>query len=418
MNALDVTRSYINETAQKQGFQRDTLEKVVRLYYVLKDMSETPLFRDNLALKGGTAINLAYFNLPRLSVDIDMDFTRSGKMVDLLPFRKEIKDTLFDLLQSQGYTVGKLGKELHTLDQWTFNYQSIAGNNDHIKVELNYGIRTHILPITNKDIKLNIVSDSGIRIPTLHPCELFATKINALIERAAVRDLFDVYSLSKSEMLSTPKEREMLRKNVVFYQTVGVEGSATKDIDLSKVMDIQPSKIKSQLMPLLPSGKKFFSIDIAKDSVTQYLSSVLTLSTKEQEYLENFSNGIYKPELLFSDPEIIERIAVHPMAMWKTGQTEKGINSDQPLSFAEKEFQEAIKKNDFSRLVELKDKEFIPSLEAIKELKKSAPPQTVIAVQKIFDLPVDLPGLDNIKLAQSNKSVLYLNQEDKVQKEL
>ena len=67
MNPLDVTRSYINEKAKERGFQRDTLEKVVRLYYVLKDMSEIPLLRDNLALKGGTAINLAYFNLPRLS---------------------------------------------------------------------------------------------------------------------------------------------------------------------------------------------------------------------------------------------------------------------------------------------------------------------------------------------------------------
>ena len=59
--------------------------------------------------------------------------------------RKEIKSALFDLLQSRGYTVGKLGKELHTLDQWTFNYRSIAGNNDHIKMELNYGIRNHFL---------------------------------------------------------------------------------------------------------------------------------------------------------------------------------------------------------------------------------------------------------------------------------
>lgn len=212
MNPLDVTRSYINEKAKERGFQRDTLEKVVRLYYVLKDMSEIPLLRDNLALKGGTAINLAYFNLPRLSVDIDMDFTRSGKMEDLRPIRNEIKENLFDLLQSQGYTIGKLGKELHTLDQWTFNYNSVAGNNDHIKIELNYGIRNHILPITERDIQLNIVSDSGIRIPTLHPIELFATKINALIERSAVRDLFDVYSLSKSNMLSSPEERDMLKK--------------------------------------------------------------------------------------------------------------------------------------------------------------------------------------------------------------
>nr|WP_234154454.1 nucleotidyl transferase AbiEii/AbiGii toxin family protein [Bacteroides thetaiotaomicron] len=146
-------------------------------------MSGIPLFRDCFALKGGTAINLVCFNLPRLSVDIDLDFTRFGRMPELLPLRKEIKSALFDLLQSRGYTVGKLGKELHTLDQWTFNYRSIAGNNDHIKMELNYGIRNHFLLVVSKEINPDIVPDAGIRFPTLHPCELFTTKINALIER-------------------------------------------------------------------------------------------------------------------------------------------------------------------------------------------------------------------------------------------
>ena len=317
MDTSDITRSYIIETARKYGFQRDTLEKVIRLYQILKDMSGIPLFRDCFALKGGTAINLVCFNLPRLSVDIDLDFPRFGRMPALLPLRKEIKSALFDLLQSRGYTVGKLGKELHTLDQWTFNYRSIAGNNDHIKMELNYGIRNHFLPVVSKEINLDIVPDAGIRFPTLHPCELFATKINALIERRAVRDLFDVYSLSQSNMLSTLREREMLKKGIVFYQTIGVEGTARKEIDLSGIMDIEPSRIRSQLMPLLPSGKKFFPIDIAKRSTMQYLTSILTLSPREREYMESFSKGIYKPELLFSDPEIIRRITDHPMALWK-----------------------------------------------------------------------------------------------------
>lgn len=404
MNALDITRSHIYGTAQKQGFQRDTLEKVVRLYYVLKDMTEKPLFRDNLALKGGTAINLAYFNLPRLSVDIDMDFTKSGKMSDLLSTRKEIKDNLFDLLLTQGYTINKSGKETHTLDQWIFNYQSIDGNNDHIKVELNYGIRNHILPITEKEIKLDIVSDSGIKVPTLHPYELFATKINALIERTAVRDLFDVYHLTKSNMLLDPEAKEMLKKGIIFYHTIGVEGTPTKDIDLSRIMNVPPSKIKSQLMPLLPSGKKFFPIDDAKDSVTHYLSSVLTLSPTEQKYLENFSKGIYKPELLFSDSLILERIANHPMAIWKIEQIEKAFGTNKELSFGNKEFQEAIKSNDFLKLVKLKNEGFIPSSEAIKSLKDSVPAQTMIAVQKIFNLPLEPSGLEHLKLAQSSKT--------------
>lgn len=332
MNTQDITRSYINETAKKQGFQRDTMEKVIRLYYVLKDISEISLFQDNLALKGGTAINLAYFNLPRLSVDIDMDFTRSGKMSDLLPYRQKIKENLFNLLQSQGYTIGKQGKETHTLDQWIFNYQSVTGNNDHIKIELNYGIRNHIFPIVNKNIELGIVSDDGINVRTLHPCELFATKINALIERAAVRDLFDVYSLSQSDLLSTSEERELLRKSIIFYQTVGVEGTAKKEINISKVMDVPPSKIKSQLLPLLASGHKFFPIDIAKATTIEYLQSVLTLTTKEQEYLDSFSKNIYKPDLLFQDSAIIDRIIHHPMAIWKMQQAQKTVNSDQHIS--------------------------------------------------------------------------------------
>lgn len=397
MNLSDITRSHINETAKERGFQRDTLEKVVRLYYVLKDISEIPIFRDNLALKGGTAINLAYFNLPRLSVDIDMDFTRTGKMEDLRPIRNEIKEKLFELLQSQGYTVGKLGKELHTLDQWTFNYHSVAGNNDHIKIELNYGIRNHILPVTEKEIKLNIVSDPGIQIPTLHPCELFATKINALIERSAVRDLYDVYSLSKSNMLSSPEEREMLKKGIVFYQTIGVEGTPKKGIDLSKITEVSPSKIKSQLMPLLPSGQKFFPIDAAKESTIQFLTSVLTLSPKEQEYMESFSKGIYKPELLFSDKDIISRVDNHPMAIWKISQMGKSA-----MQCKEIEFSEAAKRNDFTRLAGLKAEGYSPSPEVLKELKSSVPVQTMIAVQKIFGLPMESKGIDSIRLAQSD----------------
>lgn len=408
MKKLDISREHIYEMAHKQGFQRDTLEKVLRLYYVLKDMSENPLLSDNLALKGGTAINFAYFHLPRLSVDIDMDFTKSGIMEDILPYRKEIKHTLFDLLQSQGYTIGKLGKECHTLDQWTFNYKSVTGNNDHIKVELNYGLRNHILPVVKKNINLNIVSDVGINIHTLHPCELFATKINALIERAAVRDLFDVYLLSKSDLLSTPEERELLKKGIVFYQTIGVEGKATKDINISKIMDVQPSKIKSQLMPLLPSGKKFFSIDIAKESTTQYLTSVLALSSMEREYLENFSKGIYMPDLLFSDPEIIKRIADHPMAIWKTEPPEIGINPNQLLATCDIEFKEAIKNNDYARLACLKDRGFMPSPAAINELKGSALVQTIRIVHKIFNIPVDMPVL---KLVQSDLDINPINKQ-------
>jgi len=47
------------------------LEKVTRLSDVLEYLNTNPILKETLALKGGTAINLTIFNLPRLSVDID-----------------------------------------------------------------------------------------------------------------------------------------------------------------------------------------------------------------------------------------------------------------------------------------------------------------------------------------------------------
>ena len=60
--------------AKELSVVRDTFEKVLRLCEILRFFDSSELLRSTLALKGGTAINLLFFNLPRLSVDIDLDF--------------------------------------------------------------------------------------------------------------------------------------------------------------------------------------------------------------------------------------------------------------------------------------------------------------------------------------------------------
>jgi predicted nucleotidyltransferase component of viral defense system len=60
-------KSFLEKVAAETGFIRDNLEKVFRLCEILQYLNENQLFEDHLALKGGTAINLTVFNLPRLS---------------------------------------------------------------------------------------------------------------------------------------------------------------------------------------------------------------------------------------------------------------------------------------------------------------------------------------------------------------
>lgn len=71
MNLYNYDIIYMGKKAKELGFIRDTLEKVIRLADILEYFNINPALKDNLALKGGTAINLTIFNLPRLSVDID-----------------------------------------------------------------------------------------------------------------------------------------------------------------------------------------------------------------------------------------------------------------------------------------------------------------------------------------------------------
>ena len=72
----------IGRVAQQHGFVRDIFEKVLRLKEILRYLNEEEYLREHLLLKGGTAINLTVFNLPRLSVDIDMDYTPNDTKED------------------------------------------------------------------------------------------------------------------------------------------------------------------------------------------------------------------------------------------------------------------------------------------------------------------------------------------------
>lgn len=89
--------------AKKHQYSRDTYEKVIRLMDVLKYIRSEPLLFDHLALKGGTAINLTFFDLPRLSVDIDLDFTRNCRREEMMCIRKKIKQLLSDYLTKNDY---------------------------------------------------------------------------------------------------------------------------------------------------------------------------------------------------------------------------------------------------------------------------------------------------------------------------
>lgn len=112
----------LSKQAMELGFIRDTFEKVYRLSYVLSFIQSDPLLGESLALKGGTAINLTIFNLPRLSVDIDLDYTKNNSRGGMLAERAEITDITKRYMAAQGYALSDKSKFYHSLDSFVFTY--------------------------------------------------------------------------------------------------------------------------------------------------------------------------------------------------------------------------------------------------------------------------------------------------------
>lgn len=305
----------VGRVAQQYGFVRDTFEKVLRLREVLRYMNEEEYLREHLLLKGGTAINLTVFNLPRLSVDIDMDYTPNDTKEDMLEARKKITSIIKGYMDEEGYQLSKASRFTHSLDAFYYQYQNAGGNRDMIKIELNYSLRAHVLEPVHRRI-LPEVFDDSMTIRMVAPMEIFAAKGNALISRAAARDLYDWGNLIAKNLFAD--ERGMFRKCFAFYTTISTE-TVNRDFDTSAIDSLKFDKIRRELFPVL-SKRDNFKLDERKQQAKDYIADLMQLTEREQEYMDRFIAKEYVPELLFDDREIVERIKEHPMAIWKCQQ--------------------------------------------------------------------------------------------------
>lgn len=307
------TKAELTEKAMNLNFIRDTLEKVYRLADVLAYLHANPLTQNTLALKGGTAINLTILDLPRLSVDIDLDYSENQTREEMMNNREKITIDIKTFMTTQGYYLSEKSKNRHSLDSFVYQYTNLGGMKDNIKIEINYSLRSHIFEPQDREIISNAIP--GIqRVYSLVPCEIYASKINALLSRAAARDLYDVYNMIQRNIF-TESEYTMLRKSIVFYTAISQEDD-WKGYETNRIDSITAYKIKTDLLPVIQKGE-VISLDKMKEDVKAFLSELLILDADEERFLHCFAMNEYRPELLFEDAEIVNRLRNHPMALWK-----------------------------------------------------------------------------------------------------
>jgi len=146
--------------------------------------------------------------------------------------------------------------------------------------------------------------------------EIFAAKANALLSRSAARDLYDFNQMIDRNMFA--EQTDLFRKSIIFYASISQE-IISPSFGTDSIDNLTFQKIRRDLFPVLKQEERrqTFDLEGRKEAAKEFIHTLMIPTEEEIEYMNRFSQKEYRPELLFDDPSIIERIIEHPMALWK-----------------------------------------------------------------------------------------------------
>jgi hypothetical protein len=238
------------------------LERDYLLTLLLHEISS--VFSNDLVFKGGTALKY-FYNLNRFSEDIDFSFTGSNKAQD----RKESMQKMDRALHNVEVQYQIVEKE-HRASK---HDGEIDGVNYEIRIRGPLNRRSSQLQNINIDISTRndlllkpelkylspIYQDIGtFSLPVMEINEILAEKIAAIMERARMRDIYDVYYLLKIKGLmydeklvveKMTKRKEHFEKEELAKKISGAKDKMRWKSELAYLVDPLPdnAEVVSQL---------------------------------------------------------------------------------------------------------------------------------------------------------------------------
>jgi len=318
----------LQREAASSGFGPEVLERVIRLLELLDGLRSHPFLKQRVVLKGGTALNLFVFDVPRLSVDIDLNYIGAADRETMLAERPRVEQAIEAVCGRQGIRIKRVPGE-HAGGKWRLSYTRVTGQPGVLELDVNFLWRTPLWPPMPVDSK-RVGSFGVTAVPMLDIHELAAGKLAALFGRAASRDLFDVRELLGSEDLDTGK----LRLGFIVYG--GCSRRDWRTVSLADV-DIDPIEVDRKLVPLLrahvapPRARIAEWTERLVAESRDLLSAVLPMKVTEIEFLQRLNeHGEIVPDLLTSDADLQAMLAAHPGLCWKALNVRKhrGLGRD------------------------------------------------------------------------------------------
>lgn len=315
------------DLAGATGFDERAIEKMLRLYGILQAIERDEFLRGRLALTGGTALNAFYLELPRLSVDIDLQYIGSLDDRSAHAERDHIDDRLGMILKDQGHLFNK-PKIRESGSRWDASFDSVHGKKGSLHVDLGYVSRMSLfgeIRMTSRDLCRVRATD----ILLLSPTDVIVGKLAALAQRNRARDIFDALSIAEA-MDDLKLNMDIIRP--AFIALVAASPDGWRDRRFGDP-NANPHELCQNLMICLPtdyflnsSSRRFRNnIDATRDWYNNSIricqesfGDMLNLTDRERLFVDGVQKqGEINADLLGAPPDLCARIAAWPKLVRK-----------------------------------------------------------------------------------------------------
>ncbi len=303
------------QEAKNLGYRPEILEKIIHLLKILEQFSSEPYLRDRLVLKGGTALNLFCLNpVPRLSVDIDLNYVGQVEREKMLAERPVVAQTISQILL-QNQLEPYRNPNYHAGGKMVWRYSSLLGTKGNLEIDLNYMYRQPLWPCLSMSPMMT--SNRGFSVNILDIHELAAGKLSALFSRQVSRDLFDAHSLLTKCQLNS---KQLSLSFVIYLAMTSISLSSLKIERINYDID----DLQNRLLPVLHQSQVPRSLPALKTWASQLLEElqtalkmILPLDPQQINFLQQLrEHSQIKPELLTEDKALQQKILTHPAILW------------------------------------------------------------------------------------------------------
>jgi predicted nucleotidyltransferase component of viral defense system len=307
----------IRRLAADSGYREEIVEKVLYLEAILRQLARHQDLEAAWALKGGTALNLFFLDVPRLSVDIDLNYVGQDDLHAMQAARPAFEAALAACCEREDCVVRRAPTE-HAGGKFRLRYTAAAGGTGTLEVDVNFILRRPLLPIERKAPRFP--PDAGDdTIPLLALEDIAAGKFTALLTRRAARDAFDVDRLL--ELAPDLLERRGFRLAFLVYAA-----GSRQDVRRLRPGDavVTTTEVRSELLPLLRVEGR--PLDRDPERIAGRLNEVCAAATerllawtdREREFIDGLCDrGEIAAELIADDASDQAAVREQPLLQWK-----------------------------------------------------------------------------------------------------